>query len=597
MTAARTWWKVWAPYWEHLERRHLTPDVIDALAGAIAGPCLVVGSGQGLVLEHLARGGLEAVGVDLEHGMLVRGRERRGVAGLAADARNLPFVDGRFGTVMVASGVIDYLDDEVTIAAIVRECLRVLAPEGSLFVAFYRLHPTLRRIHERLGVLAHGRYHMGRLFDIHETVKESPFRCMSKIVSWTGRNPVSVFFGFTALGAFMPGMLRSENVVIDRIVARAAEDGLSVRELFASVPAQLPHRDAHAARALFTSIGISPEEPYETDDCLVFRLARTGGGAPEVRDAIIRSEGLVKRFEGANRNAVDGVHIAVRRGTIHGILGPNGAGKSTTVRLLLGLLPADRGVVVLAGGGTLRDRRAQVGYVPQNLALYPKLTARENLTFFGRLYRLEARRLAGRIDTLLGLMGLADRADDAVGTFSAGMMRRLNLAAGLLHEPAVLFLDEPTAGIDPQSRHRIYGVVEDLRRAGVTILLTTHHMEEASRLCDRLSIMDRGRIVLSGSPRQLVEEHGSHRLEFSVPVAPPGFACRITGIAGVKNALLTDGELVVMARGGRGVAQLVGEVTRLASEAGAAVCLRSVREPDLESLFLEVTGNELDREA
>jgi len=605
MTSQAKWWSTWAPYWDVLEQRHFSPLVADALSPHIRGPCLVVGSGQGLVVEHLRGRGVATEGVDLERGMLTRGKARRGVAGILADARSLPFADSRFRTVIVASGVVDYLDDEAAIAAILSECRRVLAPGGALLVAFYKLPDEIRRIGERLGVVGDGEYRLARLFEIQRTVKRSPLACVSKIASWTGRSRARVFLGFTRLGLLMPSSLKAENDRVDRVVALAAEAGVGEDALFASVPTRLPYRDAEAIRALLLFAGCPPRELVERDDCVICRLGKRALSAPLGRgsapgrdaraaDAIVRAERLVKRFRSLPRNAVDGIDLEVARGTIHGILGPNGAGKSTTIRMLLGLLPPDGGRISLDLGAD-GDVRARVGYVPQDLALYPKLTARENLTFFGRLYRLDARTLAARIDSGLALVGLADRADDQVAAYSTGMMRRLNLAAGLLHEPPLLFLDEPTVGIDPQSRHRIYAVIEDLRRKGVTILLTTHYMDEARRLCDRLSIMDRGRIILEGAPSDLLARYGSCRIELVVDGAADGFADRAARAAEAEDAFLDGGILVLSTRGAKPAAEIVGSVIRLAEAEGARATLKSVREPDLESLFLEVTGSELEQ--
>jgi ABC-2 type transport system ATP-binding protein len=606
MTSLGKWWSTWAPYWEALEGRHLSPLVADDLMPHVKGPCLVVGSGQGLVVEHLRGRGIATVGLDLERAMLVRGKARRGVEGILADAGHLPFADSRFRTVMVASGVVDYLDDEVVAASILSECRRVLASDGALFVAFYKLPDEIRRIDERLGVLRGGEYRLARLFDIHWTVKRSPFACVAKISSWTGRNRARVFLEFTLLGLFMPRPLKADAARIDRIVALATDAGVTADALFASVPACLPYRDPVAIRALLLAAGSPPREVVEHDDCVICRLGKRALTPPRGRaiergrdavpvDAIVRAERLTKKFGGARRNAVDGIDLEVSRGTIHGILGPNGAGKSTTIRMLLGLLPPDGGRIAFDLGAN-GDVRTRVGYVPQELALYAKLTARENLAFFGRLYRLDKRTLAARIGVGLALVGLAERADDAVCEYSTGMMRRLNLAAGLLHDPQLLFLDEPTVGIDPQSRHRIYKVIEDLRRRGVTILLSTHYMDEARRLCDCLSIMDRGRIILEGPPKLLLARHGSYRIELSVAGAAGGFADRAARTTNAESASLADGILVLLTRGAVPAAEIVGAVIGLAAAEGARAELRSVREPDLESLFLEATGSELDQE-
>ena len=605
MTSHGKWWSAFAPYWEHLERRHLAPLVADDFLPLVASPCLVVGSGQGLVVEHLRGRGVAAFGLDLERGMLLRGLARRGVDGVQADARRMPYADSAFCAVIVASGVIDYLDDADAIAGILAECRRVLAPGGALLVAFYKLPDEVRRVGERLGVVADGAYRLARLFEIRETLRRSPIACVGKIAAWTGRNRLGVLAGFTRLGLFAPRAIREDAARIDEVVARAAADGVSYAELAACVPERIPYRDAAAARELLRAAGCPPVEIQEHDDCLVCRLGKAGPVAPSGRidppaaapvDAIVRAQGLVKRFAGARRNAVDGVDVDVRRGAIHGILGPNGAGKSTTIRMLLGLLPPDAGGVAFHLGGAARDVRARVGYVPQELALYPRLTARENLAFFGRLYSMPAERLAQRIDTLLRQVGLADRAGDPVDEFSTGMMRRLNLAAGLIHEPELLLLDEPTVGIDPQSRNRIYKVVEELRAGGVTILLTTHYMDEAHRLCDRLSIMDRGRVILEGPPAALLERFGTYRVEVALAGAPRGVADGVAGLPGVEGAAM-DGELlVVRTRGAERAAAIFGEISGIAAAEGVRAELRNVRAPDLESLFLDATGEQLERE-
>ena len=204
--------------------------------------------------------------------------------------------------------------------------------------------------------------------------------------------------------------------------------------------------------------------------------------------------------------ALSGVSFRVGEGTIVGLLGPNGAGKTTTVSIICSLLPPDGGEVLVNGAPLAGDTdraKGRLGLVPQELALYDELTADDNLRFFGALQGLEGARLSSRIDDVLRLAGLADRRRDRVRTYSGGMKRRLNLAAGLLHDPQVLLLDEPTAGVDPQSRNAIFESLEALRAAGKAILYTTHYMEEAERLCDRVVIVDHGRVVANGTAEEL----------------------------------------------------------------------------------------------
>src|SRR3954468_7002374 len=196
--------------------------------------------------------------------------------------------------------------------------------------------------------------------------------------------------------------------------------------------------------------------------------------------------------------AVDDVSFSVGRGELVAVLGPNGAGKTTTVSIVSGLVTPDRGEVLIGGarlGGDTDPAKRRIGLVPQDLALYDELTARANLQFFGALFGLSGRSAAAAIDSVLTLVGLAERAADRVGTFSGGMKRRLNLAAGLLHDPDILLLDEPTVGVDPQSRNTIFDNLADLKRRGKALVYTTHYMEEAERLADRVVIMDHGKVI------------------------------------------------------------------------------------------------------
>jgi ABC-2 type transport system ATP-binding protein len=204
--------------------------------------------------------------------------------------------------------------------------------------------------------------------------------------------------------------------------------------------------------------------------------------------------------------AVDDVSLRIEAGTVLGLLGPNGAGKTTTVSMISGLVTPDRGEIRVDGrllqGDTNPDKR-RIGLVPQELALYEDLSASENLRFFGSLYGLTGTRLHEAMAQALALVGLADRAGDRVKVFSGGMKRRLNLAAGLLHDPDVLLLDEPTVGVDPQSRNAIFNNLEELKRRGKGLLYTTHYMEEAERLADRIVIVDRGRVIAAGTLQEL----------------------------------------------------------------------------------------------
>jgi ABC-2 type transport system ATP-binding protein len=208
--------------------------------------------------------------------------------------------------------------------------------------------------------------------------------------------------------------------------------------------------------------------------------------------------------------ALDDLSLEIRRGEIFGLLGPNGAGKSTTVHIAVGLLTPDQGTVSIEGFGSpaLPEVRARIGVAPQSISLYGSLSAQENLAFFGRMYRLSGKRLEERIRSALEFVGLTDRRRDPVRNYSGGMKRRLNLAAAILHEPELVLLDEPTVGVDPQSRNSIFENILELRRRGRTIVYTTHYMEEAEKLCDRVGILDYGKMLALDTVPGLTARHG-----------------------------------------------------------------------------------------
>ena len=309
-------------------------------------------------------------------------------------------------------------------------------------------------------------------------------------------------------------------------------------------------------------------------------------------DLVLECRDLHKRF-GATV-AVNGVSLQVSAGETYGLLGPNGAGKTTTISMICGLLEADAGEVVVAGARlTTRsvEAKAAIGYVPQELAIYPDLTARENLRFFAQLYGMAPDRSRARVDEVLQVIGLADRADDQAKAYSGGMQRRLNIGIGLLHRPRLLILDEPTAGVDPQSRNAILESVEHLSSEGMAVLYTTHYMEEAERLCDRIGIVDLGEIKAEGTRAELVALVGEHdRVVIEASGGLERAAAAIASLPGVVAASAADGSLALIVDDAR---TLLPELLRAAADAGAAVRGVEVDQPDLEAVFLHLTGRAL----
>ncbi len=294
---------------------------------------------------------------------------------------------------------------------------------------------------------------------------------------------------------------------------------------------------------------------------------------------MIAVRGLKKSY--GDLAAVNGVSFDVAAGECFGLLGPNGAGKTTTISVITGLLKPDAGEITVAGKAdpTRPEVRAALGATPQSLAVYEELTGEENLAFFGRIHGLGGRQLKARVDWSLDFAGLADRRRDFVSTYSGGMKRRLNIACGLLHEPKVLLMDEPTVGVDPQSRNLIFDRIEALKKDGITILYTTHYMEEAQRLCDRVAIMDHGSVLAEGTVAALVEAHGGHSVvEAEFRGTPPAPDRLPAPAEGGRVRVETHAPLEVVAQ--------------LAAAGGEMATLR-VEKPNLEDVFLHLTGRRL----
>jgi linearmycin/streptolysin S transport system ATP-binding protein len=280
-------------------------------------------------------------------------------------------------------------------------------------------------------------------------------------------------------------------------------------------------------------------------------------------------------------HAVDGVTFTIKRGETFGLLGPNGAGKSTIINMIVGLLDPDEGSVSLEGVGDSSSHkyRIQIGAAPQSLALYDEFSARENLEFFAKLYGLSGSKLNSRIEYALELAALVDRKDDRIKTYSGGMKRRLNLACSMVHKPPFLALDEPMVGVDPQSRNLIFERIEELKQSGCTILYTTHYMEEAQRLCDRVAIMDSGQIRDIGTIEELIERHGGpSRVTAEFEKLPGGELPAEVTVEGLKLHAQTPNPIKLIAK---------------LSDSGVTFRSLHVDKPNLETVFLNLTGTKL----
>ena len=308
--------------------------------------------------------------------------------------------------------------------------------------------------------------------------------------------------------------------------------------------------------------------------------------------SIVEVRALTKRFD--ELVAVNDVSFSIEEGEVFGLLGPNGAGKTTTISMVSCLIEPTSGTIVVNGHDSAREPgalKAALGVVPQEIALYPTLTAAENLRFWGSMYGLRGDALKSAVADALELAGLADRAKERVEKYSGGMKRRINIAAGILHKPRVLLMDEPTVGIDPQSRNHILETVKDLNAAGMTVLYTSHYMEEVEYLCDRIAIMDHGVIIAEGTLNELRDVVGGMDV---VAVKVAGVTSevleRVRAIEGVEGVESVEDALEVLTRSS---GSIMGRLVSTLESEGAYVTSVSVTEPNLESVFLHLTGKSL----
>ena len=306
----------------------------------------------------------------------------------------------------------------------------------------------------------------------------------------------------------------------------------------------------------------------------------------------IEVQNLHKSF--GDFQAVQGASFEVQAGEVLSLLGPNGAGKSTTISMLSGLLAPTSGDACIMGQSVIREpevAKKSLGVVPQDIALYPDLSARENLVFWGKMYGLRGAALKARVDEVLQVIGLTDRQKDHVGKFSGGMKRRVNIGAALLHKPAVVIMDEPTVGIDPQSRRHILDNVKELNQNGMTVLYTTHYMEEAAELSNHIAIMDKGKVIAYGTHDELIRMVGEQtRIDLTLNTEAEKIleAWRTTqGVARIDRA---DGKVTALVDDSNRVLPRLFEA---ASKAGVRITSVDIQEPNLETVFLHLTGRAL----
>ncbi|WKZ41932.1 MAG: ATP-binding cassette domain-containing protein [Anaerolineales bacterium] len=309
---------------------------------------------------------------------------------------------------------------------------------------------------------------------------------------------------------------------------------------------------------------------------------------------ILEVKDLVKKY--GDFTAVKGISFDIKEGEIFSLLGPNGAGKTTTISMLSTLYAPTSGDATIAGHSVKQHPMAvrnAIGIVPQEIALYEDLTARENLVFWGQMYGLSGKSLTARVDEVLEQIGLVDKAKDRVKTYSGGMKRRVNIGVGLLHKPKLLFMDEPTVGIDPQSRRAILDTVKDLNKQGMTVLYTTHYMEEAEELSHRVGIIDHGELIALGTQKELTKQVGQTEtlvLHISENEDPEALVSALKGVDGVLEANAINHEISVITPSAKDV--LAPAVTK-ANERGIKIYSIDIREPNLEAVFLHLTGRAL----
>lgn len=311
-------------------------------------------------------------------------------------------------------------------------------------------------------------------------------------------------------------------------------------------------------------------------------------------EIIIKVEGLYKTYPGASQPAINGIDLVIQRGSFFGLLGPNGAGKTTLLSMLTGLLNPGSGKMQIAGldiRDNLNEIKHRIGFVPQEIALYPALTSRENLVFFGAMQGLTGSYLYSRVEECLGIADLHNFADSRIETFSGGMKRRLSLVVGLIGKPEILFMDEPTVGIDPQSRHFIYNTLRKMNKQGMTIVYTSHYMEEVEQLCNDIAIIDHGSVIARGETTHLLSQYGHTSIEMRTSTEiPANLQKEISVLPSLRESYFTARGFTLKSDTPQ---QTLLKVVAMLQQNNISIISLCQGTVNLEQLFLSLTGTRL----
>lgn len=314
----------------------------------------------------------------------------------------------------------------------------------------------------------------------------------------------------------------------------------------------------------------------------------------ERRDTLsfIEIKNLVKRYKG--NTAVDNINFHIEKGELFGLLGPNGAGKSTVISMLSGVLKPSSGNIYINGNDVVEKNmmvKKILGLVPQDIALYPTLSAKENLMFLGKMYGVPKVVLKSRVSEVLQIVGLEERKNEMIKNYSGGMKRRINIGAALLHNPEILIMDEPTVGIDPQSRNHILETVKKLNQEGMTIIYTSHYMEEVEYLCKQIGIMDKGKLIAFGNKDDIKKTViNKEKIEIKLSQITPVIGETIKELPSVEKLIIKDRDITIYSKGN---GELLADIISITNKAKIKILSINIEEPNLESVFIHLTGKAL----